>query len=156
MSRASRPAGCTSPFGRELWTGRPPNDHLALARSGVWVVDAKTHRGELEVRRSGGLRSPRVEKLFVGGRDRTSLVDGVVAQMQAVRAALGDDPVPIFGALCFVGTELPWFASSSLGGIPLVGRRGLAKLVTADGSCTADDRERLDGRLAGAFPAARG
>lgn len=52
-------------------------DHIAVAATGVWVIDAKTHRGALEVRRSGGLFSPRVEKLYIGGRDKTVLLDGL-------------------------------------------------------------------------------
>ena len=51
-------------------------DHIAVAPNGVWVIDAKTHQGALEVRRSGGFLSPRVEALYVGGRDRTALVTG--------------------------------------------------------------------------------
>lgn len=31
-------------------------DHLVVAASGLWVIDAKTHKGALEVRRPGGLR----------------------------------------------------------------------------------------------------
>lgn len=30
-------------------------DHIVIPASGVWVVDAKTHQGRLEVRRAGGL-----------------------------------------------------------------------------------------------------
>ena len=44
-------------------------DHLAVTPAGVWVIDAKTHRGALEVRRTGGLFSPRVATLYIGGRD---------------------------------------------------------------------------------------
>jgi hypothetical protein len=80
----------------------------------------------LEVRRSGGLFSPRVERLFIGGRDKTSLLDGLAGQVDAVRAVLAavSADVPVRGALCFVGTELPWFGSSSIAGIPLVGVAG--------------------------------
>jgi hypothetical protein len=58
--------------------GRPTRaniDHIAVAATGVWVIDAKTHRGALQVRRSGGLFTPRVEKLYIAGRDKTSLLD---------------------------------------------------------------------------------
>jgi Nuclease-related domain len=40
-------------------------DHLAVTAAGVWVIDAKTHRGALEVRRLGGLFSPRIESLYI-------------------------------------------------------------------------------------------
>ncbi|MCU1678960.1 MAG: hypothetical protein JWM93_3718 [Frankiales bacterium] len=127
--------------------GRPSRaniDHLAVCASGVWVVDAKTHKGELQVCRSGGLFGPRVEKLFIAGRDKTSLLDGLAWQVEVVRGVLlgvGAD-VPVRGALCFVGTELPWFGAS-IGGVPLVGRRGLAKLLKAAGDFDVADRAAL-------------
>jgi hypothetical protein len=140
--------------------GRPSRaniDHLAVAASGVWVIDAKTHRGSLEVRRSGGLFSTRVEKLYIGGRDKTSLVDGLRGQVAAVRAALDavSADISVGGALCFVGTELPWFGSSSIHGVPLVGRRGLAKLLKAPGELSVEDRPPLAEFLASRFPPAR-
>lgn len=132
-------------------------DHIAVAASGVWVVDAKTHQGALEVRRSGGVFSPRVERLFIGGRDRTKLIDGLANQVVAVGAellAVGAD-VPVRGALCFVGTELPWFGSS-IDGVPLVGRRGLTKLLKAPGSLAPADREAIAAFLGTRFPPAVG
>lgn len=127
--------------------GRPSRaniDHLAITAAGVWVVDAKTHQGALQVRRSGGLFSPRVERLFIAGRDKTSLLDGLARQVETVRtvlAGVGAD-VPVWGVLCFVGTELPWFGES-IQGVPLVGRRGLAKLMKLPGDLEAEDREAL-------------
>jgi hypothetical protein len=113
----------------------------------------------LEVRRSGGLFGPRVERLYIGGRDMTSLLDGLAEQVDAVRAVLAavsaDEPVR--GALCFVGTELPWFGSSSIAGIPLVGRRGLEKLPKQPGDLAPDDRVAVAAYLEGRFiPATTG
>jgi len=130
-------------------------DHIAVAAGGVWVIDAKTHRGALEVRRSGGLFSPRVEKLYIGGRDKSGLLDGLAKQVAAVSAELAtvSAAVPVFGALCFIGTELPWFGET-IGGVPLVGRRGLAKLLKRPGDLAAEDRVALAQFLAHRFPAA--
>jgi hypothetical protein len=131
-------------------------DHLAVAATGVWVIDAKTHRGSLEVRRSGGLFGPRVEQLVIAGRDQTKLVHGLNKQMAAVRRQLdvvGAD-VPVHGALCFVGTELPWFGSSSIVGVPLVGRRGLSKLLRAEGPLPLEERQAIRQYLSQRFPAA--
>lgn len=120
-------------------------DHLAVTAAGVWVIDAKTHQGQLEVRRSGGLLTPRVERLFIGGRDKTGLLETLAKQVTAVKQVLADAdaPVPVRGVLCFVGTELPWFGSSSIGGVPLVGRRGLGKLMRQPGELTSDDRQLI-------------
>lgn len=127
--------------------GRPSRaniDHLVVTSAGVWVVDAKTYQGTLQVRRSGGLFTPRVEKLFIGGRDKTPLLDGLTKQTDAVRAVLAEvsADVPVRGVLCFVGTELPWFGES-IGGVPLVGRRGLGKLLKQPGDLGADDRDAI-------------
>lgn len=132
-------------------------DHLVVSPSGVWVIDAKQYLGALEVRRAGGLFSPRVEQLWIAGRNRTSLVDGIAGQVQAVRrelAAVGADSVPVQAAMCFVGTELPWFGSSSIAGVRLVGRRGLAKLVRQDGPVPDEDRVHVHAWLALRFPPA--
>ena len=131
-------------------------DHLAVAASGVWVIDAKTHQGALEVRRSGGLFSPRIESLHINGRDRTPLVHGLLKQVAAVRAELETvhADVPVRGALCFVGTELPWFGSSSIVDVPLVGRRGLARLLRSPGGLLPAERDAVAAFLGERFPRA--
>ncbi len=130
-------------------------DHIVVAATGVWVIDAKTHQGSLEVRRSGGLFSPRTEKLYIRGRDQTRLIEGLSKQVDAVARVLRavDAPVAVRGVLCFVGTELPWFGEK-IGDVPLVGRRGLAKLLRRGGDLTAEDREALAQFIASRFPAA--
>jgi nuclease-like protein len=131
-------------------------DHIAVVASGVWVIDAKTHRGKLEVRRTGGLFSPRVERLYIAGRDKTTLLVGLAKQVTAVTAELASayPAVPVDGALCFVGTELPWLGES-IGGVPLVGRRGLAKLLNRSGDLSGEDRVAIAEFLGGRFPTAR-
>jgi hypothetical protein len=131
-------------------------DHIAVAAGGVWVIDAKTHHGALEVRRSGGLFTPRIERLYIAGRDKTSLLAGLAKQVAAVTAELTPTypAVPVYGALCFVGTELPWFGER-IGGVPLVGRRGLAKLLKRFGELSRDDRVTIAAFLASRFPPAR-
>jgi hypothetical protein len=131
-------------------------DHVAVTPSGVWVIDAKSHQGSLEVRRSGGLFSPRVEALYINGRDQTRLVHGLVEQVDAVRRELlaVEARIAVQGALCFVGTDLPWFGSSSIAGVPLVGRRGLAKLLLRPGDVDTTDREAVAAFLNQRFPPA--
>ena len=87
-------------------------DHLVIAPSGIWIVDAKRYlSGKLERRDVGGWRKTDW-RLFVGSRDQTKLVTGVEKQVDLVRSALaGTDfaDVPVHGALCFVEIELGWF-----------------------------------------------
>jgi hypothetical protein len=48
-----------------------------------------------------------VRELYVDGRDRSKLVEGVLGQIEVVRRALGEEfaDVPVRGVLCFVGCE---------------------------------------------------
>ncbi|MBX3098687.1 MAG: NERD domain-containing protein [Salinibacterium sp.] len=78
-------------------------DHLVVNASGVWVIDAKRYAGKPERRVEGGLFRPRVQKLFIRGRDKTSLAEGVKWQVSKVREALPN--VPVVGFLCFVDAE---------------------------------------------------
>jgi hypothetical protein len=81
-------------------------DHIVLSSSGVYVIDAKKYSGRLEVRDVGGFFKVD-ERLYVAGRDRTRLVDGVDGQIDVVRTALGAefDGLPVHGVLCFIGCE---------------------------------------------------
>ena len=83
--RLSRPDGRLS---------RANVDHLVVAASGVRVVDAKTHTGALEVRRSGGLVRRRTETLFIDGWDRSRLLEGLAGQVEAVAAELARAGAP--------------------------------------------------------------
>ncbi|MCW2608435.1 MAG: hypothetical protein JWO60_3128 [Frankiales bacterium] len=131
-------------------------DHLVVCPGGVWVIDAKAYDGALEVRRSGGLLSPRVEQLWIAGRNRTTLVTGVSDQANAVTrelAAVAAD-VPVHAALAFVGTDLPWFGASSCAGVHLLGRRQLNKQLQQPGPLGAAELQPLHRWLAQTFPPA--
>ena len=75
-------------------------DHIAITAAGIWVIDAKKYKGRPELRIEGGILRPKVEKVLVGRRDCTKLVDGVLKQVDLVRALVVE--VPVTGALCFV------------------------------------------------------
>ena len=82
-------------------------DHLAVTPAGVLVIDAKRYVGQrpaLVV--EGGLLRPRVEKLRVGSRDQTKLVDGVIKQVDLVSGIVGD-ALPVRGFLCFIEADWP-------------------------------------------------
>ena len=82
-------------------------DHLAVTPTGVYVIDTKRYVGQRpSLRIEGGLLRPRVEKLMVGSRDRTKLVDGVLTQVEVVRSIVGVD-VPVTGVLCFIDSDWP-------------------------------------------------
>lgn len=95
-------------------------DLLAVTPTGAFVIDAKRYKGRSSLVVEGALIRPRVEKLMVGCRDRTKLVDGVLKQVQVVRGIVGAG-VPARGVLCFVEADWPLtgcaFAGSSQSGV---------------------------------------
>jgi len=58
-------------------------DHLVIAPSGVWVIDANEYDGRVERRDIGGWFKVD-ERLFVAGKDRTHLVDSIDRQVISV------------------------------------------------------------------------
>lgn len=133
---------------------RPNIDHVVVTGGGVFVVDAKRYvdrRPELRV--EGGILRPRVEKLMVGGRDRTKLVDGVLGQVEHVRAALGDESIPVEGVLRFIEADWPLIGGFfSARGVRVVSPRRLSKILDESGG--AVDVAGVRDRIAAAFPRA--
>lgn len=103
-------------------------DHIAITRKGIWVIDAKRYKGRPELKIEGGILRPRVEKLLVGRRDCTKLVDGVLKQVGLLRDLLGD--VPVNGALCFVEADWPLIGGAfSTREVHVLWPKRLAKLL---------------------------
>src|SRR5690606_25619338 len=79
---------------RRIPGSRANIDHLAITPAGIWVIDAKRYADKRPTLRiEGGWVRPRTEKLMVGGRDRTKLVDGVLTQMSLVEKIAPEVPV---------------------------------------------------------------
>ncbi|HWJ51110.1 MAG TPA: nuclease-related domain-containing protein [Solirubrobacteraceae bacterium] len=128
-------------------------DHLAIARSGVFVIDAKNVRGRVQ------LSAPLIgkTKLKIGGYNRTRFIDGLDRQVAAVRDALVVDhrsEVPIQGVLCFLQADLPLLGTSKIGGHLLLSRRALAKRLNRAGPLGEASIEELAHTLAHALPSA--
>ena len=86
---------------RRLPKSRSNIDHLAVTPTGVYVIDAKKYHGRY-LKIEGGLFRPRVDRLLVGSRDCTKLVDGVLKQVDVARELLLSE-VPVHGVLCLPG-----------------------------------------------------
>jgi hypothetical protein len=99
------------------------------------------------VERRGGLLRPRTSHLTVGGRDKTELVDGVLAQAEVVSAALAA-AVPVRPVLCFVDGDWPFLARLELRGVPIVWPRQTAKLCRGDGPLDPASVAAVAGELA--------
>jgi hypothetical protein len=73
---------------RRIPGSRANIDHIVVASTGVYVIDAKKYKGRPQLKIEGGFLRPRVEKLLVGTRDCTKLVDGVLKQVDIVRGLI--------------------------------------------------------------------
>jgi hypothetical protein len=103
-------------------------DHIAITPGGIWVIDAKRYKGRPELKIDGGILRPRVERLLVGRRDCTKLVDGVLKQVDVVRDLVGD--VPVTGVLCFVEADWPLIGGAfSTRGVQVLWPKRLAKVL---------------------------
>jgi hypothetical protein len=87
---------------RRIPGSRANIDHLAVTPTGVYAIDAKKYAGRPRLKFEGGVLRPRTEKLLVGTRNCTKVVDGVLKQMDVVRDAI-ENAMRVHGVLCFVG-----------------------------------------------------
>jgi hypothetical protein len=132
-------------------------DHLVVAASGIWVIDAKRYKGRISKDVRGGFFSSRAV-VTVNGRDRTKLVEGVEKQIGVVQSALtesGIDAVPVHGALCFVDGD--WglrFRPFTVDGVLITWPKALRDHLRASGALDADQRGQLIDALAVALPPA--
>jgi hypothetical protein len=127
-------------------------DHLVVAPSGVWVVDAKNYSGLVQQRDVGGFFKVDM-RLYVGGRDRSKKLDGLGWQVKAVLNALDGESVPVSSAICFTDAEWGWFAKPfTMRGVFVSGPKGLARAIAEPGPLTTDSIQEIAGRLSEALP----
>ncbi len=144
---------------RRMPRSRANIDHLAVAPSGVHVIDAKRYKGKIEVRKPFFGDA----KLFIGGRDKTKLVDGLERQAEAVHQALGAlaPEVPVAACFCFLnpagqagGSAVPLLRTLTIRGHPLFYPRRLAKRLNEPGELSPERIRAVAEALAHQFPAA--
>jgi hypothetical protein len=129
-------------------------DHIAVAATGVNVIDPKRYKGRPTLMVEGGLLRPRVEKLLVGRRDCTKLVAGVLKQVDVVRGLVGGE-VPVHGVLSFVDAHWPLIGGSfTTREVEALWPRKFYPKLQADGPLTVDAVADLHRRLATGLPAA--
>ena len=136
---------------RRLPRRRSNIDHIAVAPTGVYVIDAKQHSGKVR-REDRGCRGAR---LTINGRDRTKLLVDLGLQVAVVRHALvagGHGDVRVQGVLCFTTGDLPSFKALEIGGYLVVGLRRLGRQLDAVGSLSWSAIEAIAGVLAEALP----
>jgi hypothetical protein len=122
-------------------------DLIAIAPSGVYVIDAKKYDGKVELRTTGFGRW-RQEQLIVKGRDRTHLVNNMERQVKAAREALGsgegNGDVPVQAVVCFVNAEWDMFCTAfTVNGVRVMARRPLRRRLRKEGPLGAERRAQL-------------
>jgi hypothetical protein len=137
---------------RRMPGGRGNIDHLAVASTGVFVIDAKNYKGKVEVA-NPLFRAP---KLLIARRNRTHLIDGLDRQVAAVRGALGADhaDLPVQGVLCFAHADLPLVRTLKIRGHLLLYPKGLARRLNVGGPLSPAMIDALARALAAALPSA--
>lgn len=129
-------------------------DHIVVAATGVYVVDPKRYKGRPSLKVEGGLFRPREEKLLVGSRDCTKLVDGVLKQLDVVRGIVGDE-IPVQGVPCFVDADWPLIGGSfTTRDVDVLWPKKLYPKLQAIGPLAVDAVDDLHRRLASGLPAA--
>jgi hypothetical protein len=133
-------------------------DHIFVAASGVWVVDAKAYKGNL-VQREVGPIWRRDNEVLVAGRNRTSLAAGVVRQVDAVVAAIRPDEsfrgTDVHAVLCF--THAGWGLLDfpfQIGNVWVMYPGALKKRLRKSGSLSRESMERVARRLDLSLPRA--
>jgi hypothetical protein len=138
--------------GRRLGPAPRAFGHVALAPSGVWVIDLARLRGPVRVESARGDAT----RLLIGGRESIFLIDGLHARVLALRALLDelDPPVPVRGCLCLArapwspaGAGLPLLRALYVRGYPLYSPSRLARRLAADGPCDAARMRALHAEL---------
>jgi hypothetical protein len=138
---------------RRMPGGRGNIDHLAVAATGIYVIDAKSHHGKVGVTRPI-FGAP---KLLIAGRNRTKLLDGLERQVAVVRdalAAAGQPEIPVQGVLCFTNADLPLLGTPKIRGHLMLGPRHLAKRLNAGGPLSPPAIEAIAHTLASTLPRA--
>ena len=128
-------------------------DHIAIGPAGVFVIDAKHYRGEVE-RLNVGSWFRRDDRLYVARRDRTKLITAVAAQLSAVSATLAPGQVvPVTAVVCFVGAEWGWRSGSfQIHGVWVASPSATAEIVSRPGSLSTDTIYVLARRIAKGLP----
>jgi Nuclease-related domain len=127
-------------------------DHIAVAASGVWIIDAKHYKG-LVTRRDVGGWFKTDNRLYVGKRDRTRNVDGLGWQIDAVRTALTGVHVPVTGVLCFIEADWKLLAKPfQINGVWVTWAKKLAEMIAAPGQLSPSGVNDVANRLATSLP----
>ena len=130
-------------------------DHVAIAASGIFVIDAKNYNGRVEARDVGNWRTID-RRLFVGNRDKSKLVEGMDKQVRAVRAALepaGLNDTPVLAVLCFTDSDWGFFAKPLVfDDVTCLWAERLCELIGRPGPLDESQRTKIGHLLSASLP----
>lgn len=144
---------------RRIPGSRANIDHIVVARSGIYVIDAKNYTGQVRKVDRGGFFTQDL-RLYVGRRDCSRLVAGMEKQVKAIQEAFGpalieEFELSITPVLCFVAAEWKLFARPfQLGGVWVEWPQSLRTRLEQEGSLQGEHVRLLASRLASALPTA--
>lgn len=149
--------GCYVLHDRRVPRSKANIDHLAVGPAGVFVIDAKKYENkQIEVRDKGSLFSAD-PRLYVGGRDQTKLINGVLWQVDVVVAALEGRAAKTHAVLCFVGARWPGVFTNKpvrIRDVTSTYPGALAKLVAQQGPLSTGEIEEIGEHLSARLPPA--
>ena len=121
---------------RKVPTTRGNVDHIALAASGIWLIDATHHVGTIGRRNTGRPWSRRTQ-LYLDNENHRRLTTGMRWQTTAMRAQLdtiGSGDLPIRAVLCFADST--WGRHTTpfeIGGVLVTPPTTLIEELSSDG-----------------------
>jgi hypothetical protein len=149
LAKHLRESGVVVLHDRSIPDSKANIDHIAIGSGGVTVIDTKNYSGNVRIARG---------RLWVKGRNRTSLVESVLAQVELVRTALLATPfdgVSVEAALAWSNVDgLPLFRSPRLRGVLIDGTRKVAKFAGRAGPLPEQEVDELARLIGRSFPAA--
>jgi len=133
-------------------------DHIFVAATGIWVVDSKAYKGKVERREDGPIWK-RTNELWIDGRNRSRLANGLEKQVSAVIAALERDEAfkgtNVHAALCLVDSEWALFNFPfQIGNVWVLYAGALRKRLKKSGPLSRETMERIAHRLDLSLPRA--
>jgi hypothetical protein len=144
---------------RRIPGSRANIDFIAVGPTGIYVIDAKVVSERVAARTTGPIWNRGPVKLLIGGRNRTSVIEGMDRQVRAVATALRDIPatpvVPIKPSVVLVGAEWGWLQKPlRVQGVWVGWPKEMAKVVSRAGPLNQDVTRQLAYALASRLPEA--
>ena len=127
-------------------------EHVAVAPTGVYVIDTRNVPGQVVVDRTRSGPS----QLTIGGVDRTAYLDALDRQIEVVQTALdlAGHEIPVQGVICLTKADSPGLHTLEVRGHLLMYRRVLAKRLNAPGPLDPEAIYAIHQELAAALPPA--